>query len=257
MKYQKGFAPLIIIILVVLGIGVAGGGYVVYKDKQQEAKHKESIENLPNSQSTNQVDNTNTQPRVPEPQKTEPAKTTTPNTSVPTNIATKLNCDNNWSCLISAANQCQSASGAVSYNNVPNPIIPGLLNSGRTQYEIKKSSNSCTVISSVVSVSLSLTMEGRSKALADGSSNAEIDAQLKTMNDSFKGVIGLPTTCVASGSVIASYLGDQKNGNTGGGEFHFSADSSSSVSQSTVTTSSGQKITCSTQQPTPFFKTIN
>ena len=38
MKYQKGFAPLIIILLIVVGIGVAGGGYVIYKNKQQQEK---------------------------------------------------------------------------------------------------------------------------------------------------------------------------------------------------------------------------
>lgn len=37
-QYQKGFAPLVIILLVVLGIGVVGGGYVLYKDQQQKKK---------------------------------------------------------------------------------------------------------------------------------------------------------------------------------------------------------------------------
>ena len=36
MKYQKGFAPLVIILLVVLGVGIVGGGYVVVKDKKQQ-----------------------------------------------------------------------------------------------------------------------------------------------------------------------------------------------------------------------------
>jgi hypothetical protein len=48
MKYQKGFAPLVVILLVVLGIGVVGGGYVLYKDK-------ETVQNIPNSQPDTQV----------------------------------------------------------------------------------------------------------------------------------------------------------------------------------------------------------
>lgn len=253
MKYQKAFAPLVIILLIVLGIGVAGGGYVIYKDKQPQKKFEANTQELQNQQTSDNSNNTNVSPTTsqlvaPTPQKTEPAKTVTTNTSVSINTATKLNCDDNWQCLISAANQCQSVSGVVSYNNVPNPLIPWLLNSGRTKYEIKKSVNSCTVVSSIISASLALSAEGRSKALADGSTNAEIDARLKTMNGSFKDVIGLPTTCTASGSTIASYLTDAKSGNTGSGEFSFSTDFSSTSSQSTVTTSSGQKLTCSTAQ---------
>src|SRR3989338_4841418 len=47
MKYQhQGFTPLVIILLVVLGIGVVGGGYVVYKDKQQQKKLEIQIQDL-------------------------------------------------------------------------------------------------------------------------------------------------------------------------------------------------------------------
>lgn len=48
MKYQKGFSPLVIILLVVLGIGVVGGGYVLYKDKQQQKKLETQIQDLQN-----------------------------------------------------------------------------------------------------------------------------------------------------------------------------------------------------------------
>lgn len=248
MRYQKGFVPLVVIIvLVAVGLVTAGGGYVIYKDKQQEKKNREYIQNLQNSQTEtqNQTMATEPQTRDPEPQKTSV------NTSISTKVSMPItsNCDNNWQCLISAANQCQSAIGTVSYNNVPNPLIPGLLNSGRTKYEVKKSGNSCTVVYSIISASLAISANGRSKALADGSTNSEIDAQLQAMNDSFKNVIGLPTTCTASGSAIASYLTDTKNGTAASGEFSFSADFSNSSSQSTVTTSSGQKLTCTTQQP--------
>jgi len=46
MKYQKGFAPLVIILLVVLGVGVVGGGYVVIKDKQEQEKLEAEIQIL-------------------------------------------------------------------------------------------------------------------------------------------------------------------------------------------------------------------
>ena len=264
MKYQKGFASLISIILIVLGISVAGGGYVIYKDKQQQKKNEANIQKLQDQRVSNNNNSSNTnvfsttpQPIVSTSPSTEVAKNTTTNTSVSINTATKLNCDDNWQCLISAASQCQPASGTVSYNNVPNPLIPGLLNSGKTNYDIKKSGNSCTVVFSMISASLAFSAEGRSKALAEGSTNTEIDARLKIMNDSFKNVIGLPTTCTASGNIIASYLTDAKSGNTGSGEFRLSADFSNSSSQSTVTTSSGQKLTCSTQQPSTKITTYS
>ncbi|MDB5194756.1 MAG: hypothetical protein JWN50_770, partial [Parcubacteria group bacterium] len=45
MKYQKGFAPLLLIILIVAGIVAIGGGYVAYKDKLNEG----SIDTTPSS----------------------------------------------------------------------------------------------------------------------------------------------------------------------------------------------------------------
>jgi hypothetical protein len=48
MKYEKGFAPLVTILLIVLGIGVVGGGYVLYKDKQQQKKLEAQIQDLQN-----------------------------------------------------------------------------------------------------------------------------------------------------------------------------------------------------------------
>lgn len=239
MKSQKGFAPIVAIFLVVLGISVVAGGYVVYKDKQKENEFQAHLNSLENSQTTSEDTSAQSSTRD---------KTITTNTSSSINIATKLSCDNNWDCLISATNACQSASGTISYN-VPNPLIPGVLSSGKTQYEIKKSDSSCAMVYSLVSASLSITVLGRSKALADGLTNAQIDAQLKTMNDSFKEFIGRPTTCIASGIAIGSYLGDQKKYfETGNGEVNLLAGLTGSGLQSTVTTSSGQKLTCSMQK---------
>lgn len=59
-QYQKGFAPLVIILLVVLGIGVVGGGYVLYKDQQQKKLETSSAiilpsdDNIVNSENKNQ-----------------------------------------------------------------------------------------------------------------------------------------------------------------------------------------------------------
>ena len=61
-QYQKGFAPLVIILLVVLGIGVVGGGYVFYENKQQQEKLETQIQDLQN-QPVGDTSNTTT-PKV-------------------------------------------------------------------------------------------------------------------------------------------------------------------------------------------------
>lgn len=53
MKYQKGFAPVILILLIVLGLGAVGGGYMIYRDKQQLKKFNAQIENLENEPEDN------------------------------------------------------------------------------------------------------------------------------------------------------------------------------------------------------------
>lgn len=60
MKYQhqKGFAPLISILLVVLGIGVAGGGYVLYKDKGQQKKLETQIQYIQDQAVNDVIENT-------------------------------------------------------------------------------------------------------------------------------------------------------------------------------------------------------
>lgn len=57
-NYKKGFAPLVIILLVVLGIGVVGGGYFLYKDKQQQKKLETQIQDLQNQPVGNATDTT-------------------------------------------------------------------------------------------------------------------------------------------------------------------------------------------------------
>jgi hypothetical protein len=48
MKNQKGFAPLVIILLVVLGVSVVGGGYIIFKNKAQDNKLTAKVQDLQN-----------------------------------------------------------------------------------------------------------------------------------------------------------------------------------------------------------------
>ncbi|OHA88782.1 MAG: hypothetical protein A2653_03210 [Candidatus Zambryskibacteria bacterium RIFCSPHIGHO2_01_FULL_43_25] len=75
MKHQKGFVPLVLITLIVIGIAVVGGGYVIYKDKQQENKLEGNTQDIQNSQFN--IDTTVTQPTTQVPQKIEPSKIST------------------------------------------------------------------------------------------------------------------------------------------------------------------------------------
>lgn len=49
MREQKGFVPVIFVILILIVISIAGGGYVLYKDKQIENNYKKSLEDLKNT----------------------------------------------------------------------------------------------------------------------------------------------------------------------------------------------------------------
>ncbi len=169
-------------------------------------------------------------------------------TDVSTNVS-QVNCDDNWQCLILAASQCRPATGTINYNNLPTPPFGEvLLTSGRTKYEVKKSGNSCTLVYSMISASFALSAEGRSMAVAQGLTDAEIDDQVKAMNDSTNDAIGRLVTCTASGNVIASYLSDTKNGIRG--EVTWIMDfTPGSVMQSRVTTSSGEDFICSHSSP--------
>ncbi|PIQ66954.1 MAG: hypothetical protein CO184_01255 [Candidatus Zambryskibacteria bacterium CG_4_9_14_3_um_filter_40_16] len=77
MRYQKGFVPLFVILLIVLGIGVTGGGYVIYKDKQQQKKFQADLRNSQSNTETTQGQTITTQPTAPTPQKAESPKTVT------------------------------------------------------------------------------------------------------------------------------------------------------------------------------------
>ncbi len=161
------------------------------------------------------------------------------------------NCDGNMDCLIAAAAKCEPISGVVSYSNLPFPFFKGLDMSGTTKYEIKSSQDpkSCTLVYSVLSSSFSVSDINRKKILAEekGSTNADIDAQLKTMNDGSLETINIPTTCVSNSSALSSYLVDLKKQTSGQPvdlKFSTSFKMSSNVSETTITTSSGQKLIC-------------
>jgi hypothetical protein len=181
---------------------------------------------------------------------TQPETQASPVTeNAPSSASTNTNCDN-YQCLISAALQCQPITSIVTYSGVPNPLFSEVLVSGQNKYEIKKESsgvnNSCTITITPLSVSFSISDTERKTLLAQGTTDAQISAQLKTMNEGSKSVMGLQTTCQSNTETIASYLTDLKNNVIG--KISISATMSGPSTQ-TTTTSSGQKLVCTTPQP--------
>ncbi len=229
MKCQKGFIPIIAVIVV--GIIIAGGGYVVYKNKQEKNKEFVNTQDSLNKP----ISSTATSSKL----ENTPTKA---NTSVST-INTQLNCDGNWDCLISAASKCQSATGTISHSNKPYPLMEGFLSSGKTKYEIKKSNENCMLTYSILSQTVSLNASAKIEMQQEGMTDTEIDAELKEMNKGLILVNGQSTSCGGTNSIITTYLTNQKNGYFSG-DLSFSADLNSA--ETTVTTSSGQKLKCST-----------
>ncbi len=225
MKKQQGFALVVtLIIIAVLGIG----GYAAYKKVQQ--KNDPVVET---SQTSDTQTNTDTK-NIPE----QSATPTTTNVSTSVSVATSTTC-NNWDCFTTAAKQCQTASGVVSYSNAPVPIMEMLTSSGSTKYEIKKSGSNCILTSTTLKQSLSISAQERAKLIAQGTTNEEIDAQIKAMNEgATQYLIGKPIVCIATTAAIAAYLSDQKNG-TGG-----KASYTSTTGMTTYTTTSGEKVSC-------------
>ena len=221
MKYQKGFVG--IVLLVVIGLAVIGGGYVVYKNKY-EGKVNVPVENTDKSQTTSE-----NQPEVTPP---------TPSTSVSLDAAL---CNENLDCLIAAAKDCRATTGTMSFTNIKTPLMEGLLSSGKTKYEIKKNNTNCTMSYTPIALSVSLSAAARSEMRTKGMSDAVIDTQLKAMNDSYELVAGKKIACTGTTTAITSFLSDYfKGGDSMNVEFSGGLDSSQSI----ITTSSGQKVTC-------------
>ncbi len=159
------------------------------------------------------------------------------------------NCDGDIGCLIAAASECQAISATISSTG-PNPLIKTLNQTSRVKYEIKPSlnSNNCTLIYSLLSSSLTISDTNRKIAMAEeGLTSAQIDEQLKKMNDSFLEAPKISTTCESSTKIIVSYLTDQQNpSGSGGVKILMGMNSSGAGSTNTVTntTSTGQKLVC-------------
>jgi len=176
---------------------------------------------------------------------TSPAESTTASSTVTTSTATATNtvCDN-YQCLIAAASQCQPLSVIISYSMEP---TIGFYASGQIKYEIKKSSgvNDCTLIYSSPVTSLSISDEGRAAALAKGMTDAQIIAEMQTINNSLKSEAGIHITCPSDTSVISAYLTDSKSNparNIASGIWY---GGKSTIGQPrNFTTSSGQKLAC-------------
>lgn len=218
---------------IVIGGVVLGGG--AYLASQTIFKSKEA------PKISNEVSN--------QPSAETPANTTTPQPSQQPAAQTQSqnpenkNCDN-YQCLISAATQCQPISAAISYSNIPFPFDPDVLTAGKTQYEIKKSSGTsdCTLIFSSPETTFSISEKGRQAALAQGMTDAQITAQLQTMNSSVNSEVATKsqTTCSSNANVIVSYLIDMQNG---------TQKVQSDGQTATYTTSAGQKLICTITLP--------
>ena len=209
---SQGIAPIIIMIIIVGVLAVAAGGYFV------AVKRPTSV--------------VSPQTQMPPLNEYKMAPPTAPAT-----------CDN-YQCLISAAAQCQPISVIVSYSGMPSPFLSGMLVSGQTKYEIKKSSgvNDCVLVFSSPVTVFSISNKGREAALAKGMTDAQITAQLQTMNDSLKSVVGIQT-CPSNTSAISAYLTDMKDN---GGNLKIESKVNSTGQTTTYTASAGQKLICTT-----------
>jgi hypothetical protein len=172
---------------------------------------------------------------------TNEVSTTQASTTTATSTKSSTQC-NNYSCLIHAASTCTPISATIDYS-VANFIVPGTIQSGQTNYVIKKSSgiNNCTLVMTYISSVIKVTDAGRSEMIASGLTNSEIDAQLKIMNTALAQATGQATTCASNAKTITAYLTDQNNHNTIEGTFTVN---SSGQTVSKYKTSSGLVISC-------------
>ena len=181
----------------------------------------------------------------------EPPSSMQEEANTPTESSVNSNC-NNFQCLISAALECQPISTILSYSGIQAPFFPGVIMSGQTKYEIKKSSgeNNCTLIFSSPVTSFGISDEGMKEALSQGITADQITAQLQTMNSSSKLIAGMQSTCSSNKSTIVSYLTDaalyMEEGN-----LKLKTKTDLFSGQTTYTTSSGQKLVCISEDTRP------
>ena len=242
MKRNNGFVPIVLIVIVITTIAFIGSGVYVY----QKNKIKYQDDTIKNQKMVDtQIISTSTKDNETE----NKIATTT------AKIQKIKNCDN-FQCLITAASQCQPISVIVAYSGLPFPLNPDMSVSGQTKYEIKKLSgvNNCSLSFSSLSTFFSISDKGRKDALASGITDTQITTQLQIMNDSFKSVAGMQTTCPSNSSAIVDYLTDQERGS-----FKIEVKSNLTEQTSTYTTSSGKKLVCedtSLRQPANTSVTI-
>lgn len=112
-------------------------------------------------------------------------------------------------CLINLAQTCQK--GELSYHaSGPFPLVEGLMYEGTTYFKIdgKDANGVCTFIQQSKGGSFTLTPEGRQAAIGRGMTEAEIDAELQTMNESIndEAVLASISTCSGTSANVATYM---------------------------------------------------
>ena len=161
--------------------------------------------------------------------------------------STSTSCDN-LACLTEAAETCEPIIATITYSDIPNPIVPGVVMSGTTTYELAPSTgvNNCTLTFYSPLTVFTISEQGRKDAYAEGMSDEEITLMLETMNDSMKSqlVTEMRTVCSSNSDTIVEYLTDADKEN-----YDVSASATVSTSSTTYTTASGKKMTCTTVLP--------
>lgn len=110
-------------------------------------------------------------------------------------------------CLSILAGTCQK--GELVYNlSAPFPFEPLTTYTSKTYFKINgmDAENNCTFIQQLQSATITVTPENKQKMIANGQTAAEIDNQLKMINDSYKEVANQIMDCKGSGQNVATYL---------------------------------------------------
>lgn len=158
-------------------------------------------------------------------------------------------CDN-YDCLISAVSNCTPESAIISFKDIKNPLLNNIIMSGKTQYEIKKSAsaNKCDIESTTLEIKF---------IFASPTTDPKDIAQLEAMNNDLKSPMTAnaktKSLCTADIPALTSLLIDARNGKSGTSETEINTDfktevtmdSLQSSSKTIITTTTGQKISCS------------